>query len=234
MTRLLRLSPSLAVKERRLAALLGDRTPQAPELVAAVEDAWLLGSLELAGVAVSWDDVRRSRRGETAAPEIAALRAAAQAVGLDRPFSTEALLLWHRTALGTTAGLRTAERERAGGPPPAPAAALPGRLAIAEQWLGSDSGLELKPAEAGALILARVVEMLPFDDGNGRVARLAVSHRMRRGGARHPILVGGDKPRLDASLQAAFRLDMGPLVALLEEAAERPLDVMIQTLEGRV
>jgi hypothetical protein len=233
MTRLLRLSPSLAVKEKRLAALLAGRSPEDPALLAAVEDASLLGSLELAGVPATWEDVRRSRRGESAPPEIAALRAASDAVGLDRPFSTEALLLWHRTALGSSAGLRTTEREREGGPPPAPAALLPGRLAIAEQWLGSDSGLELKPAEAAALVLARVVEMLPFDDGNGRVARLAAGHRMRRGGARRPILAGGDGPRLQASLQAAFRLDMGPLVALLEEAAERPLDVMIQSLEGR-
>lgn len=233
MTRLLRLSPSLAVKEKRLAALLAGRSPEDPALVEAVEDASLLGSLELAGLPVTWEEVRRSRRGEAAPPEIAALRAASNAVGLDRHFGTAALLEWHRTALGTQAGLRRGERERAGGPPPSPAAALPGRLEIAEQWLGSDSALELKPAEAGALILARVVEMLPFDDGNGRVSRLAASHRMRRGGARRPILVGGDRPRLDASLQAAFQLDMGPLVALLEEAAERPLDVMIQTLEGR-
>ena len=75
------------------------------------------------------------------------------------------------------------------------------------------SGQELRPAQAGALALARVVEVLPFEDGNGRVSRLAASQVMVRAGARPPILVKGDRPRLEAALQAAFRLDTEPLVS---------------------
>jgi hypothetical protein len=51
------------------------------------------------------------------------------------------------------------------------------------------------------------------------------------GGRRPPILVAGDGPRLVACVQAAFRLDTEPLVSLLDEASDRALDVMIQTLE---
>ena len=79
--------------------------------------------------------------------------------------------------------------------------------------------------------MARIVEVLPFDDGNGRVARLAASHLMVRGGRRPPILVAGDGPRLVAALQAAFRLETEPLATLLDEASERAVDVMIQALE---
>jgi Fic family protein len=143
------------------------------------------------------------------------------------------LLAWHRAATGSAAGLRRVERERAGGPPPAPAALLPGRMEILTEWLAAPSGRELKPAEAGALVLARVVELQPFDDGNGRVARLAAAHAVQRAGGRLPILVAADRPRLEAALQAAFRLETAPLAELLQEASERALVVMVQTLEGR-
>jgi hypothetical protein len=84
----------------------------------------------------------------------------------------------------------------------------------------------------GALALARLLEIRPFLEANGRVARLAASHLMEAAGAEPPILVGGDAPRLEAALQRAFQLDTEPLVALLDEASERSLDVQLQALEG--
>jgi hypothetical protein len=50
---------------------------------------------------------------------------------------------------------------------------------------------------------------------------------------RPPILVAGDAARLRAALEAAFRLEMEPLVALLAEASGRALDVMVQSLSAR-
>jgi Fic family protein len=79
--------------------------------------------------------------------------------------------------------------------------------------------------------MARIVEILPFDDANGRVARLAASHLMVRAGGRPPVLVAADAARLGAAFQSAFQLVTEPLALLLEEASERALDVMIQTLE---
>ncbi|MBI3931781.1 MAG: Fic family protein [Acidobacteria bacterium] len=228
----LRLSASAAVKERRLQSLLAERGPDDPALRECVEDAQLLGSLDLAGFSVTWDEVRASRRGGPAPPSVAWLRAAQRAVEPAVPLSVEALLTWHRAATGGTAGLRRAERERTDGPPPAPAPFVASRLAILEQWMGVDSAGEIKAAQQGALVLARVVEILPFEDANGRVSRLAASHVMVRAGARPPILVRGDRPRLEQALQAAFQLATEPLATLLEEASGRALDVMIQTLEA--
>ena len=56
---------------------------------------------------------------------------------------------------------------------------------------------------------------------------------MVRAGARPPILVGADGPRIEACLQAAFQLSTEPLTRLLDEASERALDVMIQALTDR-
>jgi Fic/DOC family len=226
----LRLARSAALKEKRLLALLAGRLEA--ELRATVDDAQLLGTLELAGFAPTWAQVRD--REATASPEVTALRLAQQAVDPAALFSVSALRIWHRAAVGS-GELRGHELSALAEDvaPPAPAAFIARRLAILEEWMTGESVRELKPAQAAALVLARVVEIRPFADGNGRVSRLAASHVMVGGGLRPPILVGGDRPRLEACLRAAFRLDTEPLAALLGEASERCLDVMIQSLEGR-
>ena len=229
--RLLRLAPGLALKEKRLAVLLRGEDPRSPRLREAVEDAQMLGSLELSGLAATWDEVKASRRAPPAAGPLAGMRRAVSAVDPQTPLTARHLLAWHAAVTGADAGLRTAERRR-DGMPPAPPAFIAGRLAILEQWLAADSSRQMRAAQQGALVLARIVEILPFDDANGRVSRLAASHVMVRSGAYPPILVGADRPRLEQCLQAAFQFVTEPLVVLLEEASGRALDVMIQTLEG--
>ena len=225
----LRVSASAALKEKRLLALLKGRDPAEPALKEAIEDAQLLGSLELSGLRATWDEVVASRSGSTPEP-IRRLRQARAAVDEKAPLTMDALRAWHGALCGVDAGWRSRARAREG-VAPAPPELIPGRLSIFEEWINSESGRGLKPAQQGALALARLVEILPFEDGNGRVSRLAASHLMVRGGLRPPILAAGDGPRLAACLRAAFRFDTEPLCALLVEASERCLDVMIQTLE---
>ena len=225
----LRVSASAALKEKRLLALLKGRDAGEAALQEAVEDAQLLGSLELSGLRVTWEEVVASRSG--AAPEaVRRLRQARGAVDAKAPLTLDALRAWQTALFGAEAGWRSRARAREG-VAPAPPDLIPGRLSIFEEWINSESGRYLKPAQQGALALARLVEILPFEDGNGRVSRLAASHLMVRGGLRPPILAAGDGPRLAACLQAAFHLDTEPLCALLVEGSERCLDVMIQTLE---
>ncbi len=229
----LRLEPSAAVKQRRLERLLADRGLAAddPGLAGIVADAQLLGSLELAGFRFSWDEVRASRAAAAGPAEILALRRAQRAVPADAPFSLGAIRAWHE-ALAGPVGLRRGEREREP-VPPAPAALVEGRLATLASWLELAGPRDLAPDQAAAVALARLVEILPFDDANGRVSRLAASHLMVSGGMRPPILVAGDAARLRASLEAAFRLETEPLTALLAEASSRAVDVMLQTLSAR-
>lgn len=225
----LRLAPSAILKEKRLAALLEGRDPDDPRLGEAVEDAQILGSLELAGVPATWAEVVASRRGPGPEP-IVALRRARSAVEPRAQLDLAALQAWHAALALPESGWRRAVRARET-TPPAPPEAIPGRLAILEQWINSEGAGGLTATQKAALALARLVEILPFEDGNGRVSRLAASHLMVRDGMRPPILAGGDGPRLRACLEAAFRFETGPLCELLVEASERCLDVMIQTLE---
>jgi hypothetical protein len=214
------LTASASLKEKRLASLLSGGSPSEPRLTQAVENAQILGSLELAGLAATPDAVRG---------QLKALRAVDPA----SPLRVAALRSWNAAVSGGTGAFRTSERTREGGPPPAPPGFIAGRLALLEDWMNADSGRELKPAQQGALVMARLVEVLPFEDGNGRVARLAASHLMVRAGMRSPILRGEDRGRLEESLQRAFRFETEPLCALLEEASERALDVMIEVLAGK-
>jgi Fic family protein len=229
----LRLQPSAAVKEKRLATLLEERglRPDDPGLVGIVGDAQLLGSLELAGIRANWDEVRSSRVAGEGPADVLALRRAHAAVPADAPFSLAAIRAWHQ-ALAGPVGFRRGEQER-GGAPTAPAEFVSSRLAALEEWLEGAGSRDLKPEQAAAVALARIVEIAPFDDGNGRVSRLAASHLMVRGGLRPPVLVAGDAARLRAALESAFRLETEPLVLLLVEASGRALDVMIQTLSAR-
>jgi len=215
----LRLSTSPALKEKRLVALLGQRPETDPALRAAVEEAQAAGSLALSGIPATPDSV-------------SVLLRALRAVDPGAPLTTGALRSWQAALTGGSGAFRQEELEREGGPPPAPARFVEARLQLLEQWLGEDSARELKPAQAGALALARIVEVLPFTAGNGRVARLAASHLMVRAGARPPVWDGEDEPRLRAVLQAAFQLQTEPLCALLDQASERALDVMIRALEN--
>ena len=233
MSESLRLQPRAAHKERRLATLLEERglRPDDPGLAGIVEDAQLLGSLELAGLRFAWDEVRASRVSGKGPAEVLALRRARGAVAPDAPLTIATVRAWHETLAGP-AGFRRGERQR-DGTPTAPFGLVESRLAALGEWLEGAGRRDLQPDQAAAVALARIVEILPFDDANGRVSRLAASHVMVRGGMRPPILVAGDAPRLRAALEAAFRLETGPLVALLGEASGRSLDVMIQTLGGR-
>ena len=227
---MMRIPPPAEAKERRLAALLAatGRRADDPALAEVVEDAQLLGSLELAGFQTTWAEVRGSRASDAGPEEVLALRRARRAVPRAAPLSIATLRSWH-TALAGPVGFRRETRER-DGTPPAPPELIEGRLATLEEWLAATGIRDLKPEQSAGLVCARIVEILPFDDGNGRVARVAASHVMVAGGRHPPILVGADGPYLVAVLRAAFRLDTEPLVSLLVEASSRALDVMIQSV----
>jgi hypothetical protein len=225
----LSLRPSVTVRERRLARLLAEHGVARDDarLAVLVEDALLVGSLELAGIPVSWE-AARAPRGTAAEPlELAALRRGREAVARDAPVSAEAIRGWHEPLAGD-AGFRTGDGGAGRG---APAELIESRISELALWLEAEGGAALGPAPRAALALARIVEIRPFADANGRVARLAASHLMAQAGLAPPILVKGDAPRLQAALQAAFVLDTLPLVELIEEASGRALDVHIQALE---
>ena len=174
--------------------------------------------------------MRASRVAGEGPAEVLALRRARAAVPADAPFSLAAIRAWHE-ALAGPVGLRRGERERDGAPP-APPELVEGRLATLAEWLEVAGPRDLAPDQAAAVALARLVEILPFDDANGRVSRLAASHLMVRGGMRPPILVAGDAPAAargarvgvparDGAARRAPRRGLGPRPRRDDPVAQR-------------
>src|SRR6266545_1997641 len=115
----LRLAPSAAMKEKRLAALLAGRDAAADPALAEALLAGKAGTPEEADAA-------------------AALGRALFAVDARAPLTVEAILTWQAALTGERA-LRRQARDRPGGPPPAPPEFVASRLAILQEWLGGDS-----------------------------------------------------------------------------------------------
>ncbi len=214
---LVRLGPSAAVKEKTLRGLLGADAELPAFARHDLEDAQTLGSLELSGIRVSWEEVTAGRRGEKVPEPVAALQTARRAVDANAPFSIAAVETWQRALFGHAR--YRAEKDH-----------VRGALDLLQEWMAAPSTTALGAGRQGALVLARLVEIRPFGEGAGRLARLAASHVMVRGGARPPVLVGADRARLDAALREAFNLATESLVGLLDEASERATDVLIQSL----
>jgi hypothetical protein len=217
----LRLEPSVAVREGRLARLLAARGLAAEDvrLARIVEDAELVGSLELAGLPVSWEDARAG-----SLPQLEALRRAREAVPREARLTLAAVKAWHE-ALAGPIGFR---RVDAAG---ARAEFIEDRLASLVEWLEARGVEDLAAEEKASVALARIVEIRPFDEANGRVARLAAAHVMRRAGPCAADPRRRRRPAAQAALEAAHRLETGPLVELVREASGRALDVRIQSLE---
>src|SRR5262245_4442469 len=93
------LTTSAALREKRLAALLEGRDARALGLDRAVQDAQIVGSLELSGIAGGGGEERER------------MRAAFDAVAPTAALSVDALQKWH-TALGVGSGYRSTERTR--------------------------------------------------------------------------------------------------------------------------
>lgn len=223
-----KLTARVGLKEERLRQKLAAHSGLESDLERILVRAEGVGSLALSGRLVRPEDVEAALVGAAASDDVVRWLAARRAVEPGTPFSVAALLRWHGALLGR-AGVfrREALLDRSGAPP----ALIEERLGSLAEWLAAPSGSDLGPAARGALVLARIVEIAPFDEGDGLIARIAAGHVMAQAGVRRPILQKEDESRLASALAAACRLDTGPLVALLEEATDRALDLMLARLD---
>jgi hypothetical protein len=172
----LRLEPSVAVRERRLTRLLAERglSPDDARLARIVEDAELVGSLELAGLAVSWDDARA----ETPPPQLRALRRARAVVSAADRFTLAAVRAWHE-ALAGPVGFRS--REAAGARPEF----IEDRLASLAEWLdakGAETVAQGSSPRSWSAATARACRRRSRPRTGSRRARSSIWFARPRGG----------------------------------------------------
>jgi Fic family protein len=107
------------------------------------------------------------------------------------------------------------------------------KLESACHWFAAESFAELHPAEQSSIVLMRLIELRPFDDGNTRTA-LAASSLFTLRSELPPIII---KPEMEAAYRAALndgmRMNTKPMVDLVTEALLRTLSEMIERVGSR-
>ncbi|MEK6301779.1 MAG: Fic family protein [Acidobacteriota bacterium] len=118
-------------------------------------------------------------------------------------------------------------------PEPAAATLLLAKLESACHWFAADSFIELHPAEQAAIVLMRLIELKPFEEGNKRTALAASSLFTLRSGF-PPIIIS---PSLHAAYRTALnegmKMNTKPMVDLVAQALVTTIGEMIERVRSK-
>jgi Fic family protein len=115
-------------------------------------------------------------------------------------------------------------------PPPEQGAAtrLTARLETICHWFTAESFAELHPAEQASIVLLRLIDLKPFDEGNTRTA-LAASSLFALRSQLPPIII---KPEMQEAYRAALsegvKMNTKPMVDLIAEALVITVGEMVE------
>jgi Fic family protein len=113
---------------------------------------------------------------------------------------------------------------------PPPAFEVPGLMKDLLGWLKGNPE-ELRPVELAAVLHFRLVSVHPFDDGNGRVARLLMNLVLIRFGYPFAVLKRYDRRRYYDTLERADSGDSKPFVNFIARCVEESLDLYLSVVE---
>ena len=114
---------------------------------------------------------------------------------------------------------------------PPPSREVKARVRALLGWL-RENPEELTPIELAAVFHHRFVQIHPFTDGNGRMARLLMNAVLLRHG--YPFIVSipnRERARYLGSLSEADMGNLKPFVNFVARSVERTLDIYLQALE---
>lgn len=95
------------------------------------------------------------------------------------------------------------------------------------QWFSADSFRELHPIEQAGIVLLRLIDLRPFDQGNDQTALVAASLFTLRSGL-PPIIIGVETQSIyRAALNEGVRMNTKPMVEFVAESIEKALSQMI-------
>jgi hypothetical protein len=92
---------------------------------------------------------------------------------------------------------------------------LPEIVANALEWFGSDSFHEIHVVEQGALFLAKLLDILPFQQENGRTLRLAANFFLLRAEFPPAVITSSRSDQYCSAIEHGLSLETQPLVDLL-------------------
>jgi len=113
---------------------------------------------------------------------------------------------------------------------PPPAFEVPVLIKELLEWLRKNPE-ELRPVEVAAVFHHRFVSVHPFDDGNGRVARLLMNLLLIKRGYPFTVVRNYDRRRYYDTLRKADGGDLAPFVNFIGRCAEESLDLYLSAVE---
>lgn len=231
---------SVTHAQKELAAL--QITPeQQQNLNRRVEIDFAWATLALEGTAVSREEVERESAETTTHASIAggdksgivsvlyairAVRSLAEAHGRAASLTPSLLLRLHSGSEQHAFSSNDLSKQPT--PEQASATRLLGRLESVCHWFTAESFAELHPAEQASIVLLRLLELKPFDEGNTRTA-LAASSLFALRSQLPPIII---KPEMQVAYQAALneggKMNTKPMVDLVAEALVKTAGELVE------
>ena len=113
---------------------------------------------------------------------------------------------------------------------PPPAFEIPDLMKQLLKWLRKNPE-ELRPVEMAAVFHYKFVSIHPFDDGNGRVARLLMNLRLIKHGYPLTVIRNYDRRRYYDTLRKADNGNLKSLTTFIARCVEQSLDLYLSAIE---
>jgi len=113
---------------------------------------------------------------------------------------------------------------------PPPAFEIPALVKELLEWLTTNPE-ELRPIETAAVFHHKLVSIHPFDDGNGRVARLLMNLLLLKNGYPFTVIKNVDRRRYYDTLRKADHNDLKPFVNFIARCIEQSLDLYLNAVQ---
>lgn len=111
--------------------------------------------------------------------------------------------------------------------------AVPGAMRDLIEWMRRNQK-KIHPVEFAAIVHHKLVNIHPFFDGNGRVARVVMNLLLLREGYPLAIVLKNDRKKYYQSLAKADAGDIRPFVQFIAQAVERSLNVYLKIINPSV
>lgn len=95
------------------------------------------------------------------------------------------------------------------------------------EWLNSEEALNMHPVRYAALAHYKLVDIHPFEDGNGRTSRLLMNLILIRAGYPPVIILKEHRQQYYDYLKIANKGDVRPFVRFIAQCTEQVLDLYL-------
>ena len=101
-------------------------------------------------------------------------------------------------------------------------------ISMTQSWAAADSFRDLNALEQAAIIILRLLEIRPFEEGNVAAALGASSLATMRAGWPPIVISVAIRPRFNPAVKEGIKMNTRPMVDLLAESIYETLDSMIK------